>query len=122
MLDIIGFVFVIVLTIFAYKTAKDYERNAIGWALITFAVVIGIQIILPVSIILIIIIIATIATAGGSSPHQIQDAIPIATISIIFKILSIVAGFLILRHLAKIPEEKSFDIPPEPPSDFNQTS
>ena len=119
MLDIIGFVFIIVFTIFAYKTAKDYERNAIGWALITFVVGIVVQIILPVFI---LIIIAVAATAGGSSPQKIQDDIPIVTISIICKVLSVIAGFLIVRHIAKIPEEKTFDMPPAPPSDFNQNS
>ena len=119
MLDIIGLVFIIVFTIFAYKTAKDYERNAVGWALITFAVGIVVQIVLPAFI---LVIIAIAATVGGSSTQQIQDDIPIFTISIIFKILSLVAGFLILRHLAKIPEEKPFDMPPAPPSDFNQDS
>jgi uncharacterized membrane protein AbrB (regulator of aidB expression) len=119
MLDIIGFVFIIVVTIFAYKTAKDYERNAIGWALITFAVGIGIQIILPAFI---LVIIAIAATVGGSSTQKVQDDIPFVTISIICIVLSIVAGFLILRHLAKIPEEKSFNTPPEPPLDFNQNN
>ena len=119
MLDIIGFVFIIVFTIFAYKTAKDYERNAIGWALLTFAVGFFVQIILPAFI---MILIAVAATIGGSSTQQIQDDIPMVTISIIFKLLSIVAGFLIVRHLAKIPEEKPFDMPPAPPSDFNQNS
>ena len=117
MLDIIGFVFIIVFTIFVYKTAKDYERNAIGWALLTFAVGIVIQIILPVFI---IILIAVIATIGGSSAQQIQEDTPMFTISVIFKLLSLVAGFLILRHLAKIPEVKPFDMPPAPPSGFNQ--
>lgn len=116
MLSIIGFVFIIVFTVFVYRTAKDYERNAIGWAAITFVAGIGIQIVLPIFL---VIIIAVIASIGGSSIQQIQDDIPIVTITVVCIILSIVTGFLILRHTAQLPEEKSFDVPPAPPSDFN---
>ena len=116
MLDIIGFVFIIVFTIFAYKTAKDYERNAVGWALITFAVGIVIQIVLPVFIILFVFIIAAVS---GSSPQKIQEEIPVININVVFKLLSLVAGFLILRHLAKIPEDKPFDTLPQPLKTFD---
>ncbi len=117
MINILGFVILIVVTIFAYKTAKDYERSAIVWALITFAVGFGIQIILPAFI---LFIIALIATVAGSSTQKIQDDIPIFTIVIVCLVLSIAACILILRHLATIPEEKPFDVPPSPPTDFNQ--
>lgn len=116
MLSVIGFILLIVITVLAYKTAKDYERNAILWAVITFFAGVSVQIILPGFI---VFIIALVATAGGSSPQQIQDSIPIVTISIICIVLSVVVGFLIVRHLANISEEKLSDMPPAPPSDFN---
>jgi hypothetical protein len=119
MLNIIGFVILIVVTIFAYKTAKDYGRNAIGWALITFAIGFVIQIILPVLIVLILVI---IKIAGGSTPEEFQEDIPDVTISIVFLVLSIVASVFIVSRLARVPDEKPFDAPPAPPTDFNQNT
>lgn len=119
MINIFGIVLISVITIFAFKTAKEYERKPILWAIITFAAGFGIQILLPAFI---LVFIAIIATVSGSSTQKIQDKIPFVTISVICIILSIVAGFLILRFLAKIPEETSLNAPPAPPSDFNQNS
>jgi hypothetical protein len=116
MINILGFAVLIIVTIFAYKTAKDYERNAIGWALLTFAVGFGIQIILPI---LIFVVIAIVMIASGSSLARAQQDIPDITITMICLVLSVVSGFLILRHLSKIPEDKAFDTPPAPPTDFN---
>ena len=119
-LTILGLAFLVVLTIFAYKTAKDYQRNAGLWALLTFAVIFGIQIILPFVVGMIIVI---VMLAGGIPQNQLQrrfdEDVPAITINIGFTVLSVVAGFLILRYLSKIPEEKSFIAPPTPPTDFN---
>lgn len=114
LINLFGFVLLILFTIFAYKTAKEYGRNAIGWSLITFFAGIGIQIILPIFVVIIIFIVASI---GKTSPQEIEDSIPISTITVVCIILSLVGGFLILQHLSKIPED--FDLPPAPPSDFN---
>ncbi|MEP6904318.1 MAG: hypothetical protein ABJA66_21555 [Actinomycetota bacterium] len=116
LLLILGLAIIIVVTVFAYKTAKDYGRNAIGWALIAFAVGFGIQIILPIFI---VIIIAVAMTVSGSRPEQIKEDIPEITISLICLVLSVAAGMLILRYLSKIPEEQSFIPPPKPPENFN---
>ncbi len=109
-----GFVLLIVFTVFAYKTANEYGRNGISWALITFFTGIGIQIILPGFI---VFIIAVLATVGGSSTQQIEESIPFVTITIVCIFLSLGVSFLILRYLSKVPED--FDLPPAPPSDFN---
>src|SRR5215213_6444779 len=114
---ILGLALLIVLTVFAYKTAKDYDRNAIGWALFTFAVGFGFQIILPICI---YIIIAVAVTVSGKRLEQVQDDIPDITISLVCVALSVAAGMLILRYLSKIPDEQPFDAPPAPPTDFNQ--
>ncbi len=118
MLNIIGFALIIVVTVFAYKTAKEYQRSAIGWTAITFVAGISIQIILPIFI---VILIAIAMRVSGSSVEQQKEAIPIFTISAVCVVLSVVAGFLIVRYLAKIPEEKPFDTPPAP-LNFNQPS
>lgn len=117
MINLLGFAALIVITVFAYKTAKDYERNAIGWALLTFGIGFVIQIILPV---LIFVLIAVVMIAGGSSPAQAQQEIPDITITMICLVLSLLAGFLILRYLSKIPEDEPFVAPPAPPADFDQ--
>lgn len=120
MLSIIGFVFIIVMTVLAYKTAKDYERNPFGWATITFFAVFGIQILLPVFIGLVIGIVMIISgTPETQLQQRFEEKVPVITITIACLILSIVAGFLVIRHLAKIPEENLFDKPPDPPADFN---
>jgi steroid 5-alpha reductase family enzyme len=122
-ISIIGFAFIIILTIFAYRTAKDYERNAAVWAVITFFSVFGVQIILPF---LIGLIIAVLMLVSGTPPEKLQESfnetVPAVTITVLCIVLSVVAGFLILRYLSKIPEEKSFDVPPAPPTNFNQNS
>jgi hypothetical protein len=119
MLNILGFVVLIVVTIFAYKTAKDYGRNAVGWGFLTFGIGFGIQIMLPI---LIFIVVLAAMIANGSTQQQAQEAIPDVTITMICLVLSIAACFIILRHLAQIPEEKLFNAPPAPPTDFNQNS
>lgn len=117
MLSILGFVIIIVATIYAYKTAKDYGRNAVLWAIITFAAGFGIQIVIPI---IIGIVLAIVLMAGGTQPEQLQEAIGswAIIIGVVCIILSVVAVFIILRYLSKIPEEKSFTHPPQPPK-FN---
>ena len=114
LINLFGLILLIVFTIFAYKTANEYGRNGIGWALITFFAGIGIQIILPVFI---VIVISIIMTVRGYSLPEIEYVLPATTVTIICILLSFAAGFLILRHLAKLPDE-NFDLPPAPPSDF----
>lgn len=118
MLSILGIVVLIVAPILAYKTAKDYERNAALWALFTFAAGFGIQFVIPFFI---GIILALVLTAGGTPPEQLPEAIGgwATVIGIVFLFLSVVAVFLILRYLSKVPEEKSFTPPPQPPETFN---
>lgn len=117
MLNILGLAFLVVFTIFAYKTAKDYERNAAGWALITFGVGFVIQIILPI---VVVFMLAVLMTVRGSSPEQVREDIPFFTITIAGLLLSFISGILILRYLSKITEEKPFELPPSPPGNFNQ--
>ncbi|MGI8639758.1 MAG: hypothetical protein ACR2MG_07365 [Pyrinomonadaceae bacterium] len=117
MLSILGFIAVFIATYFVYKTAKDTGRNAAIWGLLTFAVGFGIQIILPL---LIGIIFGFAMAVSGSSVMEIQADIQSASIiiAIVCLILSFIGIALIMRHVAKIPEEKSFVPPPSPPN-FN---
>ena len=123
MLSIVGLVFIIVMTVIACRTAKDYERSAVGWGLLTFAVVFGIQIILPFFIGLVIGVgLLVSGTPQSRLQQRFDEDVPAVTISIVCMILSIIGGFLIIKYLAKVPEEKPFVAPPAPPTDFNQNN
>lgn len=117
MLSIIGLVIIIVATIQVYKTAKSYDRNAVGWALLTFGIGFSLQLILPLFI---GVIIGIVMMANGSTPEQMQESImlPATIIGIVCIILSVAAVLLILRFLSKIPEDKPFTPPPAPPENF----
>ena len=54
MLSILGLIAVFIAAYFVYTSARDTGRNAVGWSLLTVAVGIGLQIILPMVIIFII--------------------------------------------------------------------
>ncbi len=116
MLSILGIVAVIIATYQVYKTARDTERNAVGWALLTFAVGFGIQIILPM---MIGFAIALVMTASGNSVMEIQESIQgiAIIIGIAGLLLSFLGIWLIMRHVSKIPES-SFAAPPPPPPTF----
>jgi MFS family permease len=117
MLSLLGFIAIIIATIYAYRTAKDYNRNAVGWAAIVFGVGFAIQIIIPL---LFGIIYAVILLSGGSDQFQIQESInvPAIIVGIICLILSIIAMFFILNRIPKVQDETAADAPP-PPTEFN---
>jgi hypothetical protein len=114
MLSILGIVIIIVATFQVYKTAKGTERNAAVWALVTFVVGFGIQIVVPFFIGLIL---AVVWIASGSTEQEVQATLqtPAIIIGLAGLLLSIVAIALIMRQVAKIPEEKSSSSPPSPP-------
>lgn len=117
MLSILGIIAVIVAAYHIYKTAKDTERSAVGWALLTLGVGFGMQLILPM---IIGIIMAVFLTASGSSAMEIQNSIN--DVALFIGIGGLAASFigiwLIMRHVSKIPDEKPFTAPPSPPT-FN---
>ena len=115
MLSILGLVAVIVATYHVYKTARDTERNAVGWAVATFVVGFGIQIILPIFI---GFAIALVMTVSGSSVMEIQESVQgIATIiGIAGLLLSFLGIWLIMRRVSKIPENAFAPPPPAPPT------
>ncbi|CAN5200168.1 hypothetical protein BH20ACI1_BH20ACI1_21550 [soil metagenome] len=117
MLSILGFIAVFIAAYFVYKTAKDTGRGAVGWSLLTVAVGVGLQIVLPV---LIGIFVGVFMMAYGNSVTDIQENLQSASIIIAIGclVLSFIGIALIIRHVAKIPEEELFVPPPLPP-DFN---
>lgn len=118
MLGILGIAITIIFTIFAYKTAKSSGRNAGGWALITFGIGFGIQVVIPF---IIGIIIAVVKMSRGKTPEQIinENEGFAGILNILTFSLSFISCFLILRYLSKTPKEDSFTTPPDPPETFN---
>lgn len=121
MITILAFVFIIVASFYAYKSAKDYERNAVMWAFIVFGVGFGLQIVIPF---IIGIIISLVMIAGGKTLPEIQESMYsyLFIINIFFIILSIVAMFLILRYLGTVPDDDIYtpNQPPPPPPEFDE--
>lgn len=118
MLSILGFIAIFIATYYIYKTAKDTNRNAIGWALLTFAVGFGLQIVLP-SIILIAIVVAM--TISGKRLTNV-DELPWSA-DIIISLFGLAASFvgiwLIMRRVSTISDEEVFNAPPPPNLDEN---
>lgn len=112
---LLGIAFIIVATIMAYRTAKDYDRNAVTWVAIVFAAGFGIQYLLPF---LIGILTAIILVAAGNSTLEINSPILgfLKVVEFVCFFVSIIAVILILRYLGKVPEDKTFSPPPTPPT------
>ncbi len=115
MLSILGFITVFIATYYIYKTAGDTNRNAVGWALLTFAVGFGLQIIFPI---LIVFFIAAAMAVSGKPLTNIEQ-LPWSMDIIIVLIgwaVSFVGIWLIMRRVSTIPDEENFAVPPSPPT------
>lgn len=115
MLSIIGFVIVIVATYYVYKTAKDYGRNAVVWAIATFCLGFGIQFVVP--FILGLILAVLYMSQGTTDAAAIQERIlgPAIVIGIVSIALSGVAMWVMLRMVSRLPDEPPVSQPPPPP-------
>ena len=115
MLSILGLVAVIIAAYYIYKTAKETNRNAVGWALLTFVVGFGLQIIFPV----VILIIITIAMAVSGKRLTNIDELPWSVdtiISLVVLAASFIGIWLIMRRVSTIPDDEIFTAPPSPPT------
>jgi MFS superfamily sulfate permease-like transporter len=119
MLSIIGLVIVIVATYYTYKTAKDYGRNAVLWAIATFCVGFGVQFVVPIVIGFVLAIIWVIQ--GSTDPLEMQARLvgPAAVIGLICLVASLVGMWMILKKVSQVPDEPVGTTPPPPPTDFN---
>lgn len=115
MLSILGLIAVFIATYYVYKTAKDTRRNAAVWALLTFAVGFGLQIVFPV---LVLMVIAVAMTISGKRLNNV-DELPWSLDTIIGLsglVISFVGIWLILRRVSTIPDDEIVDTPPKPPT------
>jgi len=114
-LQLLGFVAIIAFTVFIGRTAKENGRNSILWALAGFGTGLGLQFVIPI----IVVIVITIALiAAGTRPDQVEDVLGwwAFGLNFLFIVLSLIGMFLILRHVAQLPEhQESGDAPPPPP-------
>ena len=118
MLSILGIVVIIVVTYQVYKMAKSKGRNAGIWALITFVVGFGLQLGLPI---LAGIVLAVVWMTSGSTESEVREALtgPAMIIGFVSLVLSFAAVWLILWRVSRIPADKTFNLPPSPPTNFN---
>ena len=115
MLSILGFITVFIAAFYIYKTAKDTNRNAVGWALLTLAVGFGLQFFFP--ILIVFLIAAAMAVSG--KPLTNIDGLPWSMDIIIVLIgwaVSFFGIWLIMRRVSTIPDEENFIAPPSPPT------
>ena len=114
MLSILGLVAIIVLTIQVYKTANSTERNAGGWAVLTFVIGFGIQFVFPFMVGLIygIYLVSTGSTEVDAGYFGVMTIISVGAI-----VVSIVGMWLIAKHVSKVKDDEvNPQIPPPPPT------
>lgn len=115
MLSILGLIAVFIAAYFIYKSARDTGRNAVGWSLLTIAIGIGLQIILPG---IIIFAIAAVKAISGKPIRDVDD-LPFGTtiiVSILGWAASLVGIWLIMRRVSAISDDETFIAPPSPPT------
>lgn len=114
MLSILGFIALIIIAVFAFRTARENNRSPILWALIVFGVGFALQIVVPF---LLGVGIAIYMTLGGSTVPEIQEAmyLPAMIIGVICLILSLAAAIFILLRIQAVPAGGD-DLPPPPPA------
>lgn len=109
-----GFLFLIVATVFIYRTARSNGYNPILWSVVTVAVFFGIQIAFS----LILGIILAIGTAvWGWSPDALEAySFPLGLVVLAASIGGIM---LVLRHVNTIRDDESVNLPPPPTFNAN---
>lgn len=116
-LQFLGFIAIIIFTVFTVKTAKENGRNAPLWAAAVIGIGLGLQFVLPI-LVIIIVSIALILT--GTPPNQVESAVGWWAFGVTFLslALSLIGMFLILRHVAQLPEKEDVASAPPPPPTF----
>jgi hypothetical protein len=108
----IAIIFLIIATIFVYRTARDNGYNAILWAVITVITFLGVQ--LAVGFLIGIIFGLGMAAFGWSETSLTNNAFVFNLIALAASIGSVM---LILRHVNKIPDDEPANVPPPPKFD-----
>jgi hypothetical protein len=117
MIGLLALVAIVVFTIQVYKSANGTGRNGALWALLTAAVGIGFQLVIPFTV---GIVLAIVYLAMGSTAETIESDInlPASLIGIFGLIVSVVGMVLISKHVSKVPDDPPMAAvtPPPPPT------
>lgn len=115
MISILGFIIIFIVAYFAYKTANDNGRSGPLWALAILGVGFGLQLVLPLAL---GIVLGIVYVLQGMPVEQIEEEIlgPATIISVVALFISLVVMGLILRHVAKLPEDEAIEQIPPPPA------
>jgi hypothetical protein len=115
MIGIAAIIAVFIVTYYVYQSAKEYGRNAVAWAALTFCLGFGIQLVIPFVVGMGIAIYFSIK---GDSVEEIQEYVGSMSflLGIVPMILSFVAIGLILKYVGTMPSQPTFVPPPQPPT------
>lgn len=112
-LQVLGLIAIVIFTFFVGKTARENGRNGRLWAAACVGAGIGFQVVaqLIVTALIVLVLVAT-----GTPIDRVETKIGWWSfgLSALFIGLSVVAMFLILRHVARIAEDVSNKVPPPP--------
>ena len=100
----------IVFAILAYQKAKASGRSGWLWAFIALAVYIGVQLLAGLAI----GVLLGIGVAVMGWPESVFTAYEIV-INIVAIVGAIVASWLLLKYLDRVPDEQPMMMPPPPP-------
>lgn len=103
----LGIIVPIIVTYFVYKNANENGRNGLLWAIINFVVTFGIQIAVGFAYALVALLVL------GWTEAEIDGwALPVNLIGVA---LSLLAAYLIYRHVTRVPDSMFREMPPPPP-------
>ena len=117
MIGIVALIAIVVFTIQVYKTANGTGRNGALWALLTAAVGVAFQLVIPF---IAGIVLAISYLTMGSTPETIESDItgPATIIGILGIFISVVGMVLISKHVSKVPDDPPMTAAPPPPPQF----
>lgn len=103
MLSILAFAAIVIFTVYAFKSARDYGRNGILWAFLTFGTGFALQFVIPFFV---GILLAIILMVQGVPPNRMQDSVGGwgTLIGILGIVLSFIGMGVVLKLASRIPE------------------
>ena len=111
MFIILGFIVIFVFTYFSYKTAVENQKSGL-WAIVTFFTGFVIQFVIPSIFLVVVIVFMSVI----GRPLDQGDTWGISLVVEMAGIVGSVGGMLlILKYLAKLPDDDGLiDVPPPP--------
>lgn len=101
----------IIFAVMAYKKANAIGRSGIGWAAIAAGTFIGTQLVVSLGLGIAVGLFMGIDNLETGDTKLAEIGITIFAI-----VVSIVAGWMVLRYLDRIPLQDGYNAPPPPPN------